>query len=751
MRRSLVIQLIMALALPLCMLSALLGGCGNEQSDQRGVADAMSDGPNTYIGPVACGSCHAEAYQDWKQSDHYKAMMLPTDSNVLGDFDDASFTADGVTSQFFRRDGKYIIRTEGVDGEQQDFEVLYTFGYAPLQQYLVEAPGGRMQVPRVSWDTQKGVWFHQYEGQRIPHGDWLHWTGAAQNWNNMCASCHSTDLKRAYNEETDTYHSTWEELTVTCESCHGPGGHHATFMGSDEYAAGERVAGSYLLGHKGLSNVEQMSTCVRCHARRAEFSDEPTASLQTLDNYLPALPVADLYFADGQMRDEVYTHGSFAQSKMFRRGVRCTDCHQPHTGKLLLPGNTLCRQCHDASYDSEEHTFHAAATGATECISCHMPTRTYMGNDVRHDHSFRVPRPDQSVAYGTPNACTGCHTERSDQWAADAVVHWYGKERPPHFSDKLLAGQQGTPQVLAALLEVLTDTATPAIIRASALHYMNDLPGEQSFEALLRALKDPDAQVRHQAVGGISIFPAEHWITPVMPLLRDAVLAVRMEAASVLSVLPAEAFDRGKAPGFAKAESELMSFLHYQSDMVTGSLMLADHSLRTGDVEAAERYYLRTLRMDGQANYARLNLASMYNANGRNDDALTTLREALSLDGTNPRIHYNLALLLAEMGKPDEAFSHFEDAEMLDMESDRLYVNHAALLQQQKRSAEAERVLSKGLSRFPRSADLLAEAMGLSLRSGRDREASAFLDRLRMVAPDDPRIAQAKAYLQQVP
>lgn len=577
-QRKGLVQLLFLSGFGIVFASAFGGGCAQtsdtDDTERKDSTQAMA--ANGFIGPEACRSCHAQEYTDWTKSDHMKAMMVATDSTVLGDFNDVTYTADGVTSTFFKRDGKFYINTEGHDGKNEDFEVKYTFGFSPLQQYLVEAPRGRMQVPRVSWDAKQQRWYHQYPGQKIHHHDWLHWTGGAQNWNTMCASCHSTDLKRNYDEATDSFATTWSNVTVTCESCHGPGKSHADFMASDAYAQGKRIAGNLLHSHKGLNNVEIASTCVRCHSRRSEFSDNPTESYEALDNYLPALPIPDLYYPDGQIKDEVYVYGSFTQSKMYKRGVKCTNCHQPHTEQLLEPGNMLCRQCHDPKYDSEAHTFHSGAD-APSCVSCHMPTRTYMGNDVRHDHSFRVPRPDQSVEYGTPNTCTACHTNKSDAWAAAAVVRWYGPERGPHYSDRLLAGTRQDQASLNALLDLYGDTATPVVIRATAMHYIAGLPHARSVEALRKALRDPSAQVRQESVAGLGNFPPEQWVNDVAPLLSDPVRAVRMEAASALSTVPAELMRPTWQAAFKPAYAEFMAFMHYQSDLSMGSLSLADH------------------------------------------------------------------------------------------------------------------------------------------------------------------------------
>ncbi|MBP6186110.1 MAG: hypothetical protein KA479_14300, partial [Saprospiraceae bacterium] len=136
----------------------------------------LSEKPK-YIGSAECKSCHAQAYADWKLSDHFLAMQPANDSSVLGDFNNTTFIADGVTNTFFKKEGKYFINTQGNDGLQHDYEVLYTFGYFPLQQYLIAFPGGRMQSARVSWDSRDKKWFHQYAGQKVHYDDWLHWTG----------------------------------------------------------------------------------------------------------------------------------------------------------------------------------------------------------------------------------------------------------------------------------------------------------------------------------------------------------------------------------------------------------------------------------------------------------------------------------------------------------------------------------------------------------------------------------------------
>ncbi len=143
---------------------------------------------SAFTGSESCSSCHAEQQRSWKGSDHDLAMQHTRKDTVLGDFNNTEFSANGITSRFFKNDGRFWVNTDGPDGNMQDFEIKYTFGVTPLQQYLIEFPGGRIQTLGIAWDTRPANdggqrWFHLYPDQTINAGDDLHWTGAQQNWN----------------------------------------------------------------------------------------------------------------------------------------------------------------------------------------------------------------------------------------------------------------------------------------------------------------------------------------------------------------------------------------------------------------------------------------------------------------------------------------------------------------------------------------------------------------------------------------
>jgi len=392
-----------------------------QQCKPKGKETVTGNEPNAFVGDQSCKNCHATEFKSWFGSGHYKAMQPATDSTVSGDFNNQKLIADGMSSRFFKKDGKFYINTEGENGSNQDFEIKYTFGYYPLQQYLVEFPGGRMQATRASWDLKNKKWFYQYAGQKIPPHNWLHWTGNAANWNTMCASCHSTNLQKNYNTDSDNYHTTWSSVNVSCETCHGAGKLHMDYINGPDYKDGKRVAGSFILLQKKGDQIAEINACAVCHARKSDLGQNPIPGAPLLDNYIPEIPTTEHYFADGQANDEDYNYTSFAESKMFRQGVRCSNCHEPHKAVLRFTGNELCLQCNGKNYNSESHSFHPAGSTGSECKNCHMPGKLYMGNDFIYDHTFRVPRPDLSVTYGLPNACNNCHQNKPAAWSADAV------------------------------------------------------------------------------------------------------------------------------------------------------------------------------------------------------------------------------------------------------------------------------------------------------------------------------------------
>lgn len=701
-------------------------------------SEKTSTEPNEFVGDAKCQSCHTSEFNDWKLSDHYHAMLPANDSTVAGDFNNVTYTADGITSTFYRKDGKFMIKTQGEDGSLHDYEVKYTFGYRPLQQYLVEFPGGKMQATRVCWDIEKKRWFHQYSGQKIAPNEWIHWTGNGQNWNTMCAYCHSTDLKKNYNLESDSYHTTYKTVNVSCESCHGAGKNHIDYVNGNDFKEGRKIANSYLVMGANPTQTAEINSCAPCHAVRMEVGSNMIASGELLDNFIPEIPTDERFYADGQVKLEDFIHTSFLQSKMYRHNVKCSNCHNPHTGRVLFTTNNLCLQCHGKSFDDPGHTFHATNTVASQCISCHMPTRTFMEVDERHDHSFRVPRPDLSVKYQTPNACNDCHKDKSMQWAADAVDKWFGPNRKYHFAEDLIPGSLLNNESEGHLVKLIKDTAIPSIIKATAAFYLGNVNSQNSLNTLIQSLQDPDAQVRYRALRGLANYPVPSFSNNALPLLSDKVRAVRVAAADLFLSIPAEQFPSQYAAAFSAAKNELYNYLTNQADFAVGSSMLADYFVHTGDNAAAIKFYLRSIQKDSMLNYARLNLASVYNEEMQNQAALYQLQQAQKIDPKSDRVSYNLALLNIEMKDTAQALLNFKKAVALSSTDPRLYYNYGLLLMQLKKNLEAENSFTAGLKIAPMNPDLHYALAYFYLTQKMPKKALPYANFLKQNDPQNP-------------
>jgi len=617
----------------------------------------------TFVGREECRACHQVEYDAWQGSDHDMAMDVANDMTVLGDFNDATFSSKGVTSRFYRREGKFLVHTDGPDGTLIEYEVTHVFGIEPLQQYLVPFPGGRLQCLTIAWDTELGEWFDLYPDIDIPAGDWLHWTGGGQNWNGMCAECHSTNLIKGYEVETDSFHTTWSEIDVSCEACHGPGSAHVSWAEIQPMARPEVANSALAVPTSDLETVEFVELCAPCHARRSIFGDYDHGAAPFLENMVPVTLDQDVYHADGQILQEDYVYGSFVQSKMFANDVSCRDCHDSHSLKLKEEGNALCLQCHlGDTYDSKDHHFHkkiheGKPSDGALCVKCHMPEQAYMVIDERADHSIRIPRPDLSLAIGTPNACNqvGCHAQETVEWSVKHFEVWYGKARKPHFGTTLSAGREGVPSAQEDLIRLVGDELYPAMVRATALTLLINYPGPASDEAILRALADSDPLVRYTAVNQASAPDAQQFVDLLAPLLFDDVRTVRMMAASRLAIVPDDMLEAYQRDARDSATQEYLRAMEYSLDFSYAGFNLGNHFSALQDDQQAEFYYRRALAIDEIFIPAKVNLAMLLNRQGRNEEAEQQLREAFEAEPQMMDLAYSLGLLHAEMGNYREA------------------------------------------------------------------------------------------------
>ncbi|MFQ5446936.1 MAG: tetratricopeptide repeat protein [Saprospiraceae bacterium] len=691
-----------------------------------------------YLGDEQCATCHREAWRDWKNSDHDLAMQEATPQTVLGDFDDARFGNGGKVTRFFKKDGRFFVNAEGHDGRAQDFEVRYTFGVFPLQQYLVEFPGGRLQCLLTAWDSKDKKWFSLHQEQRPAPGDWMHWTGGSMTWNTMCADCHSTYLQKNYDEQTQTFETKWAIMDVSCEACHGPGRQHVKYVGSTSFKEGEKVKGSYLHLTADLTNRQQVDECARCHSRRSQISAAYDHSGTLLDHYVPEILQTGLYHADGQILDEVYVYGSFLQSKMYRRNVRCTDCHNPHSLKLKFESTRLCTQCHKPEkYDTRQHHFHSPGTESAACINCHMPGKFYMVNDFRRDHSFRVPRPDLSERYGTPNACNHCHSEQSAAWAAAAVRRWYGGQRLPHFSEALTAVDAGKWQALPHLAAMVGDTSQAEIVQATALYLLGELPLPEAHQKIAESLQSENPFIRYYAVSSTAAFPATERLKLLFPLLTDPVLAVRSQSSYMLAGVPEDMFGEKQLQDYRRACRDFENILKSQADFPAGQMLQGQYFHKKKNLQAAEKAYREALRQDPLLAQAHLYLANLYYQQQKLDAAETEFEKVTELQPEFGDAYFSLGLLQAERQNLSAAEANLKKAAGLTG-NPRHFYNWGLVLQYLGRPGEAEEIYKKALSIAPDSEVNLYALAVLYVQQGRAAEAKELAEQMLRLAPRNP-------------
>ena len=684
--------------------------------------------PAEYAGSESCNQCHQSEVSLWRGSHHAQAMDHATPATVLGDFSDVEFQHFDITSTFSRRGDSFYVRTDNADGALQDFPVAYTFGVEPLQQYLIEFPGGRLQTLPIAWDTRAievggQRWFHIYPDESITHDDVLHWTGREQNWNYMCAECHSTELVKNYELSSDSFDTSWFEINVGCEACHGPASNHVAQAESGEFSSryglltdlddtGRAVwemnaeTGIAVRSELRMRVPIQPESCGRCHSRRSVVTAEYEFGKPLLDTHMPTLLDDVLYFPDGQIREEVYVYGSFLQSRMYQAGVSCSDCHEPHSGALRSGSNPndICATCHlPTRFANSEHHNHQVDSAG--CVDCHMPSRDYMVVDGRRDHSFRLPRPDLTVATGSPNACNGCHTDQTADWAAAAVENWFGRKPQDHYGFAIHAARSGAIGANELLLGSINDNSVAGLVKGTALSELRAPFSQESARAVQSGLASPDPYVRLgalRALGGLSPEIQVQWAAP---LLEDRLLSVRIEAARMVSPL------RGLLPipfenAFRNAERELTAAMQAIAERPEAHGNLGNTLADAGNVDLAIAEFQTALRLDSRAIGPRSNLADLYRRLDRDDAAETVLREGIELDPNAAALRHSLGLLLVRKERPEEGLNELRQAAELDDANARYLYVYAVALNSLGQAGDAVDLLLRGKDSFPADFDI---------------------------------------------
>ena len=676
------------------MLLILICAC---ETDSSRITNYVQEDPviSKFVGSMACLSCHKEQYLSWKNSHHEQSMKIADSLSVLANFNNSSFSRNKIKSTFFKIANEYFVNTQGQDGEYHDYKVEYTFGVSPLQQYIVQFPNGKYQCLQTAWNTEENKWFDLQPDLNIQANEWIHWTGGGLRWNSSCADCHSTNLYKNFDSKSNSYNTTFSEINVSCEACHGPASLHLDYYQKTDKSTNP----PHMYMDSSLSSSELVDKCARCHSRRSQITKAYNYEESFLNQYKPTLLIDPIYEPDGQIRDEDYVYGSFVQSKMYHNGVSCKDCHDVHSLKLKKTGNALCLNCHDPKYNTSSHHFHKENSKAAQCINCHMTGKTYMGNDFRRDHSFRIPRPDQTVKYGTPNACNNCHKHKSPEWASEFINSKYGTVRADHFSDLLLAGFHGNN---AAYYELISQSNYPDIARATALNqYSKQQLSPQDLMALKKFLKDPSTLVRNEAIHVFEKAKTSECSTIIAPLLIDSIRMVRISAVKYFNSLNLTPLN------LAKPESELLEELEMNADFATGQHQIAEYHQTKGNIGLAIKAYRKAIELDSYQNSSRMNLALLTYQQGNVSEAEKLYLKVIQQEPDFSYSYYMLGLMYHEIGNSLEALNYLGLACEREPVNIRAFYNYALKLQEAGQNEESVRIIDKILKNIPNNEEFL--------------------------------------------
>jgi len=681
----------------------------------------------------------------------------------LPGFDGRSFRAGRERFTFRRTDAGYFVDVS-VDAELQEaaattYPVRYVFGVSPLQQLLLDVGRGHLQALSVAWDTRPREaggqrWFDLHPGVQVPPGDALLWKGPQFTWNFMCADCHSTGVAKNYDPQTQSYATTYAEVDVACEACHGPGAEHAKAVQAGRPSASApgfrslvRPEGRRWLLPDGapIAHLEQdgqtapaiaksaeLESCAPCHSRRSDLGPAPAAPDQSYhDRYRLALLDDGLYFADGQSDDEVFVHGSFLESRMHRAGVTCSDCHEPHSQKLRAEGNALCGQCHRPEvFDTPAHHFHPADSAGAACVSCHMPARTYMVLDDRRDHRFGLPQPGIAQTLQAPDACTGCHAKQGQVWAAEQIRKHRTPRAAAGFGVALRAGRAQLPGAHEALLAVLGDAQQPAIARATALEELGRSLDRRLIAAMNEAADDADPLLRRAAASVSAAVPARARESTLLKLLADPVRSVRVEAAGVLVGEDPSQLSDPTRRAFAAALVEYVAAQRYVADRADGLSALAAVQAASGDAPGAEALLKQALTRDPTFSAAYVNLSDLYRATGREGDAAALLEKGLAMAADRAALHHALGLSHVRSHRAPDGVKELAEAHRLAPNVIRYAYVYAVALHDTGQQRLALDVLRKALEKAPANPEVLGVLVDYCMEAGARAEAADYSSRL---------------------
>lgn len=701
---------------------------------------------SVYVGSETCRDCHADAWEAWRSSHHFQAMLPASDESVLGDFDGSSQEHHEVRWKMSRDETGFFASYER--GEQvSQLPIRYTFGFSPLQQYLAEVDDGRLQALNIAWDSRSEEsggqrWFHLRES--LEEDSPFTWNRHFQNWNGRCAECHSTHVEKTFDRETGDYTTTFSEPNVGCESCHGPAREHVTAARMGEFrplfnapdTLSWQFKESSIAASQGEASDAHIDMCGGCHARRSVIGEiAPGADFH--DQYDLTFLDPGLYHADGQILDEVFVLGSFLQSRMHGAGVTCMNCHDAHSGQVLFDDNRLCAQCHNpVKYDVVSHTLHKPAAPGAACVDCHMPATTYMLVDDRRDHRFGIPDPALTITHDVPNACNGCHEDKTAEWSAAEIGQ---KNSTDEFALVHFGLRSLDPLSVPRAIRYVNNANEPVLRRATILAALPMT--EETIRVALKQMESDETLLRQAAARKLGEAPAIVRQMTLPSLADDSQLVVQREAGRSLVSLAGEV----SAEDFALVLPQITTYrnsLEPAADLPSAMTEIARIDLNLGRQDDAKLTLQAALRQEPHYVPALLNLADIYREEGEAESAGKLLEKAVEVAPDSGAANHSYGLYLVRQEKTEEALYFLQQATQRADASPRFAYVYAIALDAGNRTAESVEVLRNASKVWPNQFDLLMLEVLYREKTGLLSGIQSPLRALARLAPQEQQVQQ---------
>jgi hypothetical protein len=601
-----------------------------DSEDPHPLADAK------YVGAEACAACHREVHDTWKDGRHSKMLQRAVPGTVKGDFGAGSLILAERPYTLRVENGEYFITESYLTGTPLEHRIQYTLGSRRIQHYITTDGNGRMIILPPTWDVQRQEWFDNMEIVRPDQDE----QKPVQQWNKNCFGCHVSQQENNYSPSARTYETQWEDFGTSCERCHGPGSKHIEAYSRAKDPA--LVTASAIIRQTNLDPATSSMICAQCHTFRDIVAPGFMAGANYYDYFLPFLEYGPqkaedpAYWADGRPRRFSNDAMGLWQSECFiQGGATCTTCHRdPHlpdvdrpekNPQLAASNNGLCTRCHqEIGAKPADHTRHAPDSAGSSCVECHMPKAVVALKASMRDHTMSLPTPENTVAFGIPNACSQCHTDRSAAWAVDVLQAWYPEGRRSKViarAETFTAARAGRPEALDRLIAMSADPNEGPMLRANAVGYLANYPDQRAVAALLSAAKAEHPIMRATAVAGLGRIDAAASRLALLAALDDPRRAVRIPA--LMSII-----NRGARPSTVEDRNRLRRVGY---EFAIRAEMHPD--------DAAQQRDLGVVRM----------------LIGELDLAAVALQNSLELDPAVPSATFLLAVARLTQGRVDEA------------------------------------------------------------------------------------------------